>query len=45
MPLAYPKAAEAANGRARSSTLFTDPWMIFYWHAVERVGGARRRLD
>jgi len=45
MALTYPKAAEAANGRARSSTVFTDAWLILYRHAVERAGGARRRLD
>jgi hypothetical protein len=45
MALTYPKAAEAANGRARYSTLFTVAWLILYRQAVERAEGARRRLD
>jgi hypothetical protein len=45
MALAYPKAAEAANGREHPGTLFTDTWPIFCVRAVERAGGVRRRLD
>jgi hypothetical protein len=45
MALAYPKAAEAANGRAHPRALFTDTWPILFLSVVERAGGARRRLD
>jgi len=45
MSLGYPKAAEAVNGRAHSGTFFTDAWPVLCRRAVERAGGARRRLD
>jgi hypothetical protein len=45
MAVAYPKAAEAANGRAHPGALFTDTWPNLFLRALERAGGARRRLD
>jgi len=45
MALAYPKAAEAANGRAHPARSFTDTRPILFLRAPERAGAARRRLD